>query len=227
MSPELLHKYLDAALINASDLLIEATTLLTQERYARAYFLACAAMEETGKGYIAFSAMGRNLNNLGVQTAVKKSFEDHRSKIISAMICLIMTKKITKEKTEKFIDISSHLIIGREKSMYVDVNEKNEITTPSQIVRPKASFDAVRLAKDCLETTGEYILSNEPDQFTAAQDKFLCINKKKMFDMVNTRNFWDYCLEQLEHKNTNDIIDIFVKYHDEYYCKKKSFENIS
>ena len=223
----MLHKYLDAALINASDLLTEATTQLSQERYARAYFLACAAMEETGKGYIAFSAMGRNLNNPGIQTAVKAAFEDHRSKITSAMICLMKKREITKEKTEEFIDMGVHLGIGREKSMYVDVNEKNEITIPSEIVRPKAALDAVQLAKDCLETTGEYILSNEPDQFTAAQDKFLCMNKKNMFDMVSTRNFWDFCIEQLEHKKNNDITEIFVKYHDEYYCRKRTFKKNS
>jgi AbiV family abortive infection protein len=224
LSHEILHKYLDASLINASDLLTEATTLLSQERYARAYFLACAAMEETGKGYLAFSAMGRNLNNPGVQTTVKMSFEDHRSKLVSAMICLLKKKEITKEKIEEFIDIGVHLKIGREKSMYVDINEKHEITTPSEVVRPRAALDAVRLAKDCLEATGEYILNNQPDQFTALQDKFLCMNKKKMFDMVNTRNFWDFCLDQLQKNRSGDITEIFVKYHDEYYCKKKPFE---
>lgn len=224
LSHDMLHKYLDSSLINASELLTEATTFLSQERYARSYFLACAALEETGKAYSAFSAMGRNLNNPGVETAVKMSFEDHRSKIISAMICLLKKKEITKEKTEEFINLALHLEAGREKSMYVDINEKHEITTPSEIVRPKAAFDAVRLAKDCLETTGEYILNHKPDQFTASQDKFLCLNKKKMFNMINTRDFWDFCIDQLEKKKTYDITEIFAKYHDEYYCKNDTFK---
>lgn len=224
LSHVMLHKYLDSSLINASDLLTEATTFLSQERYARSYFLACASLEETGKAYLAFSAMGRNLDNPGVETAVKMSFEDHKSKIISAMICLLGKKEITKEKAEEFINLGLHLERGREKSMYVDINEKNEITIPSEIIRPKAAFDAVRLSKDCLETTGEHILKNKPHKFTASQDKFLCMNKKKMFNMINTQDFWAFCIDQLEKKKTHDITEIFVKYHDEYYCKSKNFK---
>lgn len=219
----MLRKYLDAALINASELLIEATDLLSKKRYARSYFLACAALEETGKAYAAFSAMGRNLNNPGVETAVKVSFEDHRSKIISALVCLLKKKEITKERIEKFMNYTTHLEIGREKSMYVDINEKQEITTPTEIVRPKAASDVVRFAKDCLEATTEYILKNKPDNFTTAQDKFMCLSKKKTFDMINTRDFWDFCIYQMREKKIFDMTEIFVKYHDEYYCKAKSF----
>ena len=220
----MLHKYLDSSVGNAIDLLSEASILLSQERYARSYFLACAALEETGKAYLAFSAMGRNLNNPGVETAVKMSFENHRSKIISALICLLKKERITKEKTVELIDLGLNIEVGREKSMYVDINEKHEITTPSEIVRPTAAFDAVRLAKDCLETTSEYILSNKPEQFTASQDKLLCMKTNKMVDMVKTRDFWGFCIDQLEKRKSDDMIEIFVKYHDEYYCKKKSFK---
>lgn len=220
----MLHKYLDAALINASDLLIEATDFLSEERYARSYFLACAALEETGKAYAAFSAMGRNLDNPGVQTAVKVSFENHRSKIISALICLLKETEITEEKIEKFRNYVARLEIGREKAMYVDINEKQEITTPTEIVRPEAALGAVQLAKNCLEATGAYILKNKPDQFTASQDKFLCLSKKKIFDMINTRDFGDFYIDQMKEEKTSDMIEILVKYHDEYYCKNNTFK---
>lgn len=221
LSLDMLHKYLDLSLINASDLLSEATSLLSQGRYARTYFLACAALEETGKAYLAFSAMGRNLSNPGVETAVKMSFEDHRSKIISAMICLLQKKEVTEKKLEEFLNLAMHIVRGREKSMYVDINEEHEITIPSKIIRPKAAFDAVRLAKVCLETTGEHILKNKPHKFTASQDKFLCLNKKKM---INTQDFADFFIDQIKKKKINDITEIFSKYHDEYYCKTKTFK---
>lgn len=227
LSLDMLHKYLDLSLINASDLLSEATSFLSQGRYARTYFLACAALEETGKAYLAFSAMGRNLSNPGVETAVKMSFEDHRNKIISAMICLLQKKEVTEKKLEEFMNLAMHLGRGREKSMYVDINEKNEITMPSELIRPKAAFDAVRLAKDCLETTGEHILKNKPHKFTASQDKFLCLNKTKMFNMINTQDFSDFFIDQLKKKKINDITEIFSKYHDEYYCKNKTFKQMN
>lgn len=223
LSHDILYKYLDAALNNASDLLIDATDFLSKERYARAYFFACTALEETGKAYAAFSAMGRNLDNPGVEAAVKFSFENHRSKIVSAFICLRKKMKTTTEEIEKFMKYTIHIEIGREKSMYVDINEKQEITTPTEIIRPEAALDAVRLAKDCLEATGEYILKNKPDEFTAAQDKFLCLSKKKISNMSNTRDFGEFCIDQLKGKKALDMIEIYVKYHDEYYCKAKLF----
>lgn len=226
LSHQLLHKYLDAAMINASDLLIEALTFLSQKRYARAYFLACASLEETGKAYAAFSAMGRNLKNPGVEGAVKESFEDHKSKIISAMVCMLKKNVISKKTVEEFTKLAMDLEAGREKSMYVDINEKHEVTEPSKLVRPVAAFNAVRLAKDCLEATGNYIKENKPEKFTASQDKFMALNKRRLYKISNTKDFWEFCIHQLQKKNF-DIADIFSKYHDEYYCKDKLFERIT
>jgi AbiV family abortive infection protein len=224
LSHQLLHKYLDAAMTNASDLLIEATTFLSQKRYARAYFLACASLEETGKAYAAFSAMGRNLKNLGVAEAVKESFEDHRRKIISAMICILKKNTISKETAEEFTKIALDLEAGRERSMYVDINDKHEVTEPSKLVRPVAAFNAVRLAQDCHESTANYINENKPEKVTASQDKFMTLNKRRLFKMANTKDFWEFYIHQPQKKNF-DIGDIFTKYHDEYYCKQKLFEH--
>lgn len=226
LSHKLLHKYLDAAMINASDLLIEASTFLSQERYARAYFLACASLEETGKAYMAFSAMGRNLKNPGVERAVKKSFEDHRSKIISAMICMLEKNAISKKTVEGFTKLVVDLETGREKSMYVDINEKHEIIEPSKLVRPVAVLNAVLLAKNCLEATGNFIKENKPVKFTSSQDKFMTLNKRRLFEMLNTKDFGAFCIHQFQKKNF-DITDIFTKYHDEYHCKNKLFECIT
>jgi len=226
LSHQLLHKYLDAAMINASDLLIESSTFLSQKRYARAYFLACASLEETGKAYAAFSAMGRNLKNPGVEKAVKESFEDHKRKIISAMVCLLKKKNISKKIIEEFIKLAMDIGTGREKSMYVDINEKDEVTEPSKLIRPIAALNACRLAADCLDATGNYIKENKPEKFTASQDKFMTLNKGRLYKMLNTKDFWEFCIYQFQKKNF-DFPDIFAKYHDEYYCKDKLFEGIS
>jgi AbiV family abortive infection protein len=222
LSHQILHKYLEAALTNANDLLTEATPLLSQKRYARAYFLACASLEETGKAYAAFSAMGRNLKNLGVAEAVKESFKDHRRKIISAMICILKKNTISKETAEEFIKIVLDLEAGRGRSMYVEINDKHEVTEPSKLVRPVAAFNAVRLARDCLESTGNYIKENNPEKFTASQDKFMTLCKSRLYKMSSTKDFWEFWIHQLQ-KKTFDIADIYTKYHDEYYCKNKLF----
>ena len=80
----LLKRYYPAALQNAKLLLEESNKLLELKSYARSYFLACASIEEIGKALMAFSGLGRNLNNPGTQSSLKKAFEDHSAKIPSA-----------------------------------------------------------------------------------------------------------------------------------------------
>ena len=58
---DLLKQYQDASLLNSQSLIKEAGILYKRGYLARAYYLACASIEETGKAYNAFSAQGRNL----------------------------------------------------------------------------------------------------------------------------------------------------------------------
>ena len=81
LTQDLLKEYQECSFLNSSELPIEATFLLGHNHYARAYFVGCASLEETGKGYLAFSARGRNIKSLSVQEAIKNKFEDHSSKI--------------------------------------------------------------------------------------------------------------------------------------------------
>jgi len=66
LTPELLQQYHEAALANARALLEEAALLLRYGHHARAYFLAVATIEETGKAVQAFDSMGRNLKDSAV-----------------------------------------------------------------------------------------------------------------------------------------------------------------
>ncbi len=46
-----LEKYMTVALDNSQELIAEANLLASNKHYARAYFLAVASIEETGKAY--------------------------------------------------------------------------------------------------------------------------------------------------------------------------------
>lgn len=59
----LLTSYHKTAIENAKELLEESKFLLSKGYNARAYFIATIAIEESGKAYLAFDAMGRNLND--------------------------------------------------------------------------------------------------------------------------------------------------------------------
>ena len=196
ITEELLKQYQEASLNNSQDLLSEASLLYDHGHHARAYFLACASIEETGKAYSAFSARGRNLSDPGIQVAVKSKFEDHSSKMIASMVCLARKTSFDADTISYLVDLSGHLLYGREKSMYVDALEDGTITKPNAI-RAKSAGDAIRLASDCLIATNHHLKQSEPDVSSAHADKFFSINPRKLQKMMSDKNFWEYFLFQM------------------------------
>jgi AbiV family abortive infection protein len=220
LSLHLLRSFVDASLLNASELLFEASDFLSQKKYARAYFLACASLEETGKAYLAFSALGRNIKNSDVESEIKASFERHRSKITSALICSLEKDEVAKENASKVVELLVDLENGREKSMYVDINDVGEVTIPSEIVKPKVAANALELAKLCFRTTGEFIQKNEPKKLTDIQDKLICIKTQKLVEILSDSDF----LEFVRSRNWEDFRETCVKYNAEYTSKGKKFK---
>lgn len=87
-TPEVLREYSEAALKNASELVEEASLLYAHGHVARAYFLAVASIEETGKALLAFDAQGRNLADSAVTSKLKRAMEDHSQKITEGLYCV-------------------------------------------------------------------------------------------------------------------------------------------
>ncbi len=226
ITENLLKEYQECSFLNSSELLIEASFLLGQHHYARAYFIGCASLEETGKGYLAFSARGRNLKSLNVQEAIKIKFEDHTAKIVSSLVCFLLKKELTEANIKKFLKLTSHLQRGREKAMYVDFRENGTVSVPRNIVRPKAAIDCVRLAKMALESTVQFISENQPEKSSSFADKMLCLGNNKITKIFNNEDFWWYYIDLLKkNRSITDLAKAVVKYHDELYCKGRCFNN--
>lgn len=223
VTEEFLVRYQNASLNNSRSLLEEATLLFEHRHNARAYFLACAAIEETGKAFQAFLARGRNLNNPAVQTKVKQSFEDHKSKIIMGISSLARGVVLDADKVKYLIDLSIHLSNGREKSMYVDAGEGNTITIPNELVKKEVALDALRLASDCLKAAAQYVKSSQPGKFQAHHDKGFVLSGEKFQKIMSSKDFWAYFIHLIRSDKTTDIEYAVVKYHDEYYSKRKKF----
>jgi len=221
---ELLDSYQSAALENGRELLEEAKLLLSNDHFARAYFLALASIEEAGKAYSAFDAKGRNLRDGGVCKKIKENFEDHSSKITSAFVGWVTFSDSPREAIKKALDFMVHLKHGREKSMYIDVKDNGStLSIPSEVVRPVAARDCVNLAENCLDHTELYLQKNEPPKRTSHQDKFMCINKKNLKELFNTEDFWEFYIHQLEQGNSAFESSV-VTYHDGFYKKRKKFK---
>ncbi|HWQ95122.1 MAG TPA: AbiV family abortive infection protein [Gammaproteobacteria bacterium] len=224
LTAELLDSYQHAALDNARELLDEARVLLSNDYFARAYFLSLASIEEAGKAYIAFDAKGRNLKDEGLCTKIKERLEDHSGKITSAFVGWISFSDSPREAVKTSVDLMIHLKRGREKSMYIDLKSDGiTLSIPREVVRPVAARDCTRLAENCLHHTERYIQDNKPSKRTTYQDKLLCIKQKTLTEMLNTEDFWEYYIDQLEHGN-NSYDQAVVTYHDGFYKKKKVFK---
>ena len=220
----ILQKYQRYALQNAYDILIDAKYLLEKKRYSRAYFLACSSIEETGKAFMSFSARGHNLNNQGLHNILKNNLENHRQKILFAFSCWVRISNESTESMRCVLEICRYLERGREESMYVDINDDNSITLPSDIVRPIAAEDCIKIAENCYATTKAYTSTNEPDKFTSFHDKLFCLKNEKMKTLFNAANFWEYLLAQVEKDGQNiDFAKCIVTYHDLFLGKGKEY----
>jgi len=221
-----LTEYENAALENAQQILDDAKILLKHKSFARAYFLAVASIEETGKAYFAFSCKNRNLTNDALKKKIKEIFENHSQKIGSAFIGWKARSSDQKESVKAALELIFHLGIGREKSMYVDANPDNSVSIPMRVLRPVAATDSVKVAENCLYHTKQYLSSNQPPQFTTYDDKFFCLKKDKINEMFKMEDFSKYLLAELEKaKLPFNFTKLVVTYHDKYFSKRIRFES--
>lgn len=224
LSPQLLREYGDAALKNASDLLEEALLLHTNGHRARAYFLAVAAIEETGKALLAFDAQGRNLLDPAVTTKLKKTMEDHPSKIRAAFTGWLAASSNLRETVMSMVDLMIHLHRGREPSMYTDIrSDTNTVQVPANVVRVEAARDCIRLATDCLAHARRHIVETSPLQRTRAEDQLFAMKSTEYQKIANTEDFWWYYIAQLE-SGQKDFAEAVVQYRSEFFLKGKQFK---
>lgn len=226
-SPQLLREYGDAALKNASDLLEEASLLLTNGYRARAYFLAVAAIEETGKALQAFDAQGRNLMDPAVTAKLKKSMEDHPSKIRAAFTGWLAASSDLRETVMPMVDLMIHLQGGREPSMYTDIrSDTNTVQVPADVVRVEAARDCIRVATGCLTHARRHIVETSPLQYTRVEDQLFAMKSTEYQKITNTEDFWWYYLAQLE-SGQKTFAEAVVQYRSEFFLNGKQFKSVS
>jgi AbiV family abortive infection protein len=199
MTAELLHAYSEAALRNADELLLEASLLRDHDHMARAYFLAVACIEETGKALQAFDAQHRNLSDPAVSKKLKEGMESHALKINYALSTWALSSPDQREALKLALDLIFHLKRGREPSMYSDLRtDPDRVQTPREVVRANAARDCVRLAENCVAHARRHVNEKTPFKFTSAQDRLLTMKPAKFREMLNTEDFWWYLISRME-----------------------------
>ncbi|MBI4463594.1 MAG: AbiV family abortive infection protein [Acidobacteria bacterium] len=228
LTTELLQQYQDAALTNAQELLDEATLLLKHDHHARAYFLAVASIEETGKAVQAFDGIGHNLKDSAVSTRLKRQFEEHSQKVTSAFVpWLVATPNQREEVISYIVNLMIDLKHGREPSMYTDIHfEGPKVTTPTALVRKSAAEDCVRLANDVLSHARRYIGETKPPAKTRVQDEFFAMKPAVFQKMRNTADFWKYYISRME-AGDMALENAATQYYKSYFSKGLRFKEES
>lgn len=223
LTTSLLRQYCDAALINAQNLLNEATLLLQNNHFARAYFLAVAAIEEIGKSVLAFDGMGRNLKDSAVSTKLKLQFEDHSQKITAAFIPWLTASPNLRDEIMSIVNLQIDVQHGREPSMYTDIHfDGPKITSPESEVRPEAANNCIRLAEAVLSYTTPYITA-KPRTTTRTQDEFFAMKSSIFLKMANTEDFWWYYISRME-SGDKAIENAVTEYNKKYFSKNIKFK---
>ncbi len=224
-SAQLLEEYQSAAIRNAHSLYQEANTLLSYQYNARAYFLAVASFEETGKAALAFNARGRKLQDSALQSRLNAEFLDHLTKISAAFIALLRgLKEADRKSIQYIIGLQVSLVSGREPSMYVGINEAGSVYIPNNVIPRKSASDCVRLAKDCLAQTETMLKNDKPFAFTFYQDQLFSLGKKAK-KVCEESNFHEYLLYVIENEelNSDTIPKSVCMYYNDYLSKGKKF----
>ena len=212
LTKTLLKSYCEAALGNANELLAEASLLRDHNHMARAYFLAVACIEESGKALLAFEAQNRNLTDPAVCTKLKKSMEDHGLKINFALSMWAMNSPDKRKSMTMALDLIYNLKHGREPAMYCDLRTSpDRVQAPSEIVRVSAARDCVRLAGNCLIYAHRHVTEKTPTEFTSAQNQMFTMKSAKFQAILKEENFWWYYISRME-AGRLDIAEAVVGY---------------
>ena len=222
---ELLTQYSSDALENARQLIDEASLLLGHGCSARAYFLGVAAIEEIGKSFLAFDALGRNLNDSAVTAKVRSSLESHSRKINAAFHASVISHKNLREELLGIVDLIISLKNGREPSMYTDINYiEGKLYRPKDVVRNISARDCILLAQHCYAKTEEHLSDNQPAKRSADEDAFYGMKDRKVNELLNTEDFWWYHISKME-QGENDIAKSITSYQRDYLNKGRTFQN--
>ena len=223
-TPEVLREYSDAALRNAKELLDEASLLYAHGHVARAYFLAVASIEETGKALLAFDAQGRNLADPAVTSKLKRAMEDHPQKIAAAFTAWILASPNQREAVMPAVDLMIHLKHGREPSMYTDIRlDSLKVQVPAVVVRTTAANDCIRLATGCLAHAQKHLAEKTPEPRTHAQDQLFAMKSVHFQKIASMADFWWYYIAQLE-SGKEDLAEAVIQYQREYLMKGRQFK---
>lgn len=218
--------YQKAALANAVSLVAEARLLRENSFHARCYFLSISAIEEIGKAIILFQSRGRNLESQSIQSRIKKDIQDHSAKINAAFHPFFWgaTPKKIRSSLDRILSYMIALNHGREPAMYSEIDGRGLAQQPSQIVRPKAASDCLKLAIECLQRTEKWLQSQQPKQMDSLSDKIYSLGSK-VSKVWNEDNFGVFLLGTIPKNNIPDdfLSKAVIKYYEEYLCKGIKF----
>lgn len=198
--------------------------LAANKHFARAYFLAVASIEETGKAILLFNARGRNIHDPAVFSRLIKSWSDHDDKITAAFVpWLVNDPEAARRNLTKSFELMAALRSGREPAMYSDIRSDNhQPQLPSEVVRPSAALDCVRLAIDCLASARHHLKTRTPAQYSQDEDRLFALPRTRYLRILNEKDFWWFYLAEMK-AGRGDFAAAVMSYREQFELTKKQF----
>ena len=138
---------------NAAELLTEAEILHKNKKFARAYFLAFTGLEEISKSQLAADVYTGFVS----ENLFWEKYRDHKSKIDNVVWAHYDSNSFPYNQIWLGLDIddtdkiapSKPIFEKRQKSLYVDINNKN-ILIPKEEVAENDAFEIIHILKTAL-----------------------------------------------------------------------------
>lgn len=225
LTSALLRAFRKAAVDNARELQYEAALLLQYNHFSRAYFLAVTSIEEVGKSMQAFDALGRNVRDPAISTRVKLNFDDYAKKMTAAVFPWLLLEPERREDVMAFIEglIEAKRTSNPALHMGIDL-QSAKVIIPSQLIRPAAARNCVRMAQTIFAFAAPHVLESPPKIRTKVEDEFFAMKPQVLVSLTDSADFWQYYISCM--KTGDSAFEAAIsEYSRKYYAKNVKFKD--
>ena len=224
LTSTLLKGYRKAAVDNSKELLYEATLLLSNNHFSRAYFLATASIEEIGKAVQAFDALGRNVRDPEISTRVRLNFQDYSKKLAAAVFPWLLRDPSSRESVAAFVETLVEAKNSSEPSIFVGIEPQGmKLHAPFSMVCREQAEECVQMARNIFSYAAPHVLDGHYKVRTKAEDDFFVMKPATVLNATSGAAFWQYYIASMKAGDTA-FEAALIDYTKKYLAKNEKYK---
>lgn len=225
LNSTLLKGFRKATVENARELQYEAALLLSNNHFSRAYFLAAASIEETGKAVQAFDALGRNVRDPEVSTRVRLNFQDYSKKVAAASFPWLLNDPSCREELTAFIDSLIEAKNVSEPALFVGIEPQGmRMHAPATDIGRESAEQCVHMARNIFSHASLHVLDGHHKVRTRAEDDFFVMKPSSILNVSSGTDFWQYYIACMK-SGDSAFEAALMDYTQKYLAKNEKYKN--